>query len=285
MIKIGKFNTMKVEKLVDFGAYLVDPDADAAAPKSEILLPQRYMPDELLPGDTIDVFVYKDSEDRLIATTETPFATVGEFAFLEVVQVNDTGAFLDWGLPKDLLVPYSQQKVRMRRGGVYPVYIYLDDATKRIVASAKIERYLGNVIPDYRRGDEVDCLVWQHSEIGYKVIVDNLHNGMIYDNEIFRPLEIGQSVQGYVKHVRDDGKIDISLSGKTRERVEDLSERIISFLKTNSANGATLSEKSSPEEIKVRFGCSKKDFKKAVGMLYKDHKVVVSPGGHITLPE
>lgn len=279
MIKLGKYNTMKVEKLVDFGAYLVDSERKEDEPKQEVLLPTRYMPEGLAPEDTIEVFVYKDSEDRPIATTETPFATVGEFAFLEVVQVNDTGAFLDWGLPKDLLVPYSEQKMRMKRGGIYPVYVYLDDATKRIVASARLEHFLGNVIPEYKNGTEVDCLVIQHTEIGYKVIVDNLHYGMVYDNEIFRPLEIGQSVKGYVKHVREDGKIDISLSGKAADRVGELAERIYSFMKINSSNGAAVSEKASPEEIKVRFGCSKKDFKKALGLLYKEHKISISANG------
>lgn len=283
MIKLGKYNTMKVKKLVDFGAYLVDSGRKEDEPIREVLLPARYMPEGLAPDDTIEVFVYKDSEDRPIATTETPSATVGEFAFLEVVQVNDMGAFLDWGLPKDLLVPYSEQRMRMKRGGIYPVYIYVDDATERIVASARLEHFLGNVIPEYKNGAEVDCLVIQHTEIGYKVIVDNLHYGMVYDNEIFRPLEIGQRVKGYVKNVREDGKIDISLSGRAVDRIGELAGRIYSFMKVNSSNGVVLSEKASPEVIKVRFGCSKKDFKKALGLLYKEHKISISADGDASI--
>ncbi len=280
MIRIGKYNMMKLARRVDFGFYLTDPAADNPDAR-EILLPLRYVPDDVATGDTIEVFVYNDSEDRLIATTERPYATVGEFAFLEVSEVNDTGAFLDWGLMKDLLVPYSQQKIRMRRGGIYPVYVYLDDATKRVVASAKIEKFLGNVIPDYKKGDKVDCLVIEHAEIGYKVIVDNLHRGMIYENEIFRPVEIGESFRAYVKNVREDGKIDLTLSAPAKERIDVLSERIMKFIATNSGR-KSISERSDPEEIKAMFSCSKKDFKKAIGKLYKEHRITIGKDGTIT---
>lgn len=272
MVNIGKQNRLPVAKIVDFGAYL---DAGNGV---EILLPARYIANPLGVGDEIDVFIYTDSEDRLIATTEKPFAQVGEFAFLEVVDVNQVGAFLDWGLPKNLLVPFREQKVRMREGGVYPVYIYLDDMTKRIVATGKIDKYLGNVFPDYERGDEVTALVLQHTPIGYRVIVDNLHNGMIYENEIFRNLEIGDTIKAFVKNVREDGKIDLTLSGNVAERVGQLADRILNYVRINGG-AVPMSDKSSPDEIQAKFQCSKKDFKKALGHLFKEHKIVIADDG------
>lgn len=283
MIKIGKYNRMRVVKLLDFGAYLVDCEGDDPR---EILLPQRYIPEGLATEDTIDVFVYNDSEDRLIATTEKPFAQVGEFAFLEVVQVNDTGAFLDWGLPKNLLVPYSEQKVRMKRGGIYPVYVYLDHATMRVVASAKIEKHLGNTVPEYKAGQEVNALVLSHGELGFRCIVDNLHAGMIYSNELFRPLEIGEQCRAFVRRVREDGKIDLTLSPEIHERMDVLGRKILDYLHRNTRAEAAISEKMDPEEIKARFACSKKDFKKALGALYKARKIAIDKStGKISLSE
>lgn len=272
MVNIGKYNRLTVAKIVDFGVYL---DAGNGV---EILLPARYIDRELKAGDELDVFIYTDSEDRLIATTEKPFAEVGQFAFLEVVDVNQVGAFLDWGLPKNLLVPFREQKVRMREGGVYPVYVYLDDTTKRIAATAKLDKYLGNMFPDYKRGDEVTALVWQHQPIGYRVIVDNLHSGMIYENEIFRNLEIGETVKAFVKNVRDDGKIDLTLSGNVIERVGRLADRIMEYVRLNGGE-APISDKSSPEVIQAKFQCSKKDFKKAVGQLFKEHRITFTDDG------
>lgn len=270
MIKLGKFNTMRVVRLVDFGAYLGDPDDEKSV---EILLPARYMPEDLRPGDTIDVFVYRDNENRPIATTDEPYATVGEFAYMQVNQVNDIGAFLDWGLVKELLVPFSEQKAKMRPGGIYLVYVYLDDATQRIVASAKIEKFLGNVFPEYKIGQRVRALVYQHTDIGYKAIVDNLHQGLLYENELFRPVELEETVEAYVKRVRPDGKIDLTLSSSTRDRVDEISDRIIEYLRKPDASA--VSDHLSPEEIRKLFGCSKKDFKKAVGMLYRSHAVSI----------
>ena len=270
MIKLGKFNTMRVVRLVDFGAYLGDPDDEKSA---EILLPARYMPEDLRPGDTIDVFVYRDNENRPIATTDEPYATVGEFAYMQVNQVNDIGAFLDWGLVKELLVPFSEQKAKMRPGGIYLVYVYLDDATQRIVASAKIEKFLGNVFPEYKIGQRVRALVYQHTDIGYNAKVDNLHQGLLYENELFRPVELEETVEAYVKRVRPDGKIDLTLSSSTRDRVDEISDRIIEYLRKPDASA--VSDHLSPEEIRKLFGCSKKDFKKAVGMLYRSHAVSI----------
>lgn len=275
MIKLGKVQTLEVSRSVDFGVYLQAPDAKGV----EVLLPARYVPEGLSAGSSIDVFVYKDSEDRIVATTEHPYARVGEFAFLEVKEVNDTGAFLDWGLPKDLLVPYGEQKVRMRRGGIYLVYVYVDDSTQRIVASARIERFLGNVMPTYRPGDKVEALVYEHNELGYRVIVDNLHRGMVYANEIYSPIELEESITAYVKRVRDDGKIDLTLRDNCRNRTTSLSDDIMAYLDAPSAG--PIGDKMSPERIQLLFSCSKKDFKKAVGHLYRERRIALASDGTI----
>lgn len=272
MLKIGDYNRLKVIRNVDFGAYL-----DGGNGK-EILIPARYIESPLSPGDEIDVFVYNDSEDRLIATTEHPFARVNEFAFLQVNQVNRVGAFLDWGVSKELLVPFSEQRSKMVTGGIYPVYVYLDKVTDRVVASAKLDKFLGNVFPRYHRGDVVDALVLEHLEPGYRVIVDNRHKGMIYDNELFHPLEIGETIKAHVKQVRDDGKIDLSPGADTATRVHSLAEKIYYLM--DAAGGATsLSDDSSPAEIKALLECSKKDFKKAVSYLLRSKVVEIVPGG------
>lgn len=274
MIEIGKYQTMVIRRFVDFGAYLSLPAED-----EEVLIPGRYLPDDANVGDELKVFVYNDSEDRPIATTEHPYATVGEFAYLEVTQVNDVGAFLDFGIPKDLLVPFSEQRIRMRRGGIYLVYVYLDKVTNRIVASSKIDKFLGNVYPDYKPGQRVSALVIDHSEIGYKVIVDNLHKGMIYSNEIFQPIEVEETITAYVKQVRDDGKIDLTLNDKAVRRQGVLAERILEYLASPEAT--PIGDKTAPEVIEMIFSCSKKDFKKAVGHLYKERRIIIGGDGTI----
>lgn len=268
MIKLGHNNKLRVGRFVDFGAYLTDDEG------AEILLPARYVSDDLAVGDEIDVFVYKDSEDRPVATTDVPYVEVGQFAFLQVVAVNKVGAFLDWGLPKDLLVPFSEQKARMQQGGIYLVYVYLDNESGRIVASAKVEKYLGNLIPDYKPGQRVEALVWEHTPIGYKVIVENLFQGMLYQNELYRPVEIEETVDAYVKMVRPDGKIDLTLGDKAVNRVRELSDEIMERLK-NSGGSLPYGDKSSPDDIKAEFKCSKRDFKQAIGRLYKEHRIVI----------
>lgn len=270
MIKIGNYNTLKIARMVDFGAYL------EAGNGVEILLPSRYLDDNHHIGDEIEVFVYTDSEDRLIATTDHPYATVGEFAFLQVTAVTKFGAFLDWGLPKDLLVPFREQKIKMKEGGVYPVYIYLDDASKRVVASGKFEKFIGNRFPEYHHGDEVTILPYAHTEIGYKAVVDNLFHGMLYTNELYKPVTIGQTMTAWVNRVREDGKIDLSASGRQFDRISDLAHSIYGETEKNGGE-LLLSDKSSPEEIQQKFHCSKKDFKKALGMLYKNKKIVIRP--------
>lgn len=276
MLNIGRFNTLKVLRSVDFGYYLDDTEG------GEILMPAKFADNPLSDGDEVRVFVYTDSSDRLIATTEKPFAKVGEFAYLQVAEVNRIGAFLDWGLEaKQLLVPYSEQKAKMMPGGIYLVYVYLDNTTRRVVASSKVDKYLGNVLPRYDRGDKVSALITEHTPIGYKCIVDNLHRGMIYQNETFVPLELQNTIEAYVKQVRDDGKIDLSVRPSGGQRTHSLEEQIFEAL----INGTlSVGEKSSPEEIQKAFGCSKRDFKQAVGHLYKARRIV-TVDGVLSLPE
>lgn len=270
MLNIGRYNTLKVLRAVDFGYYLDDNEG------GEILMPSKFAELPLSVGQEVRVFVYTDSSDRLIATTEKPFALVGEFAYLQVAEVNRVGAFLDWGLEaKQLLVPFSEQKIKMMQGGVYLVYIYLDNTTGRVVASSKIDKYLGNVLPRYSRGDKVSALVTEHTPIGYKCIVDNLHRGMIYQSETFVPVAIESTIDAYVKNVRDDGKIDLSIRPSGGERTHALEDRIMEALSSGKLN---VTEKSGPEEIESAFGCSKRDFKQAVGHLYKARKIVITDG-------
>lgn len=277
MIEIGKYNNMRINRLVEFGAYLTPADChhnNRKGDEPEVLLPMRYLTPQMHVGDILSVFIYTDSEDRPVATTETPFAIVGEFAFLQTVQVNRVGAFLDWGLPKNLLVPFKEQKVKMFPGGIYPVYVYLDQTTKRVVASARLEKFLGNVFPEYVRGEKVSALVVSKTEIGFRVIVDNLHYGIIYFNELYQPLDIGCTVTAYVKNVRrDDGKIDLTLqSPGTLGRIDKIGDSILQQLQHGALK---VNDHSSPEDIKALLGCSKKDFKKAVGALYREHKIVI----------
>lgn len=275
-MNIGRINRLKVKKLVDFGAYLDGGNEE------EILLPAKFIKEEVKPGDEIDVFVYTDSEDRLIATTRRPKAMVGEFAYLEVIQVNKVGAFLDWGVEaKDLLVPFREQRIEMREGGIHLVYVYLDHATKRIVGSAKINKFLGNVVPRYKKGDEVEALVYEQTPIGFRCVVDNLHHGMIYANEIYTDVRVGDKIKAYVKNVRDDMKIDLMTGDRADRRTNDLGKTILDEMKKNGGK-LHFNDKSSPEEIQKYFSCSKRDFKKAIGHLYKEHKIVMDTDG-ITL--
>lgn len=273
MIKIGQYNNLKINRMVDFGAYLDCGD------DTEVLIPAKFLESDAAPGDYIEVFVYIDSEDRLIATTEHPFATVGEFAFMQVADVNNVGAFLDWGLEaKQLLVPHSEQKSAMRQGGIYLVYVYLDNTTRRVVASAKTDKFLGNVIPRYKKGDKIKALVVKHTPIGYACIVDNLHHGMIYDNQIFSPIVIEEEIDAYVNTVRADGKIDLILSDRSDRRTASIADKIMDKLHAEGRH-LNICDKSSPELIKETFGCSKKDFKKGVGLLYKQRKITLSDSG------
>ncbi len=272
MAKIGKTNELEIAREVDFGFYLKDDEGN------EILLPQKYATEDMKIGDKISVFVYKDSEDRPVATTEKPKAEVGQFAFLQVNAVNEIGAFLDWGLIKDLLVPFREQKVRMVKGRFYTVFLYLDDQTERVVASAKINKFLDNKIPDLKPHDTVSIRIVQRTDLGFKVIVNNLFSGMIYHNEIFSPVNIGEVHPAIVKTIRKDDKIDLIIGKHVKSRVDELAEEIGTIL---DQQGGTLSlnDSSSPEDIKEVLHCSKKDFKKAVGLLLKSKKIEITDTG------
>lgn len=274
MLKIGQYNTLKVNRIVDFGAYLDAGDG------TEILMPAKFFESEPQAGDEVNAFVYTDSEDRLIATTEKPFAVVGDFAFLQVAETNSIGAFLDWGLEaKQLLVPFSEQRDRMHEGGIYLVYVYLDHATNRVVASSKIDKYVGNVLPAYKHGQKVEALLVKHTEIGYKCIVDNLHWGMIYANEVYQPLSLEEKITAYVKRVREDGKIDLSITDRARARTSSLSDMILEKLRLSPEGFLPLTDRSDPEAIKSLLQCSKRDFKKAVGRLYKERQIALGEDG------
>lgn len=271
-VKLGKYNQLEVVKAVDFGVYLDGGD------DGEILLPSRYVPEGCKPGDVLNVFIYLDNEERLIATTLQPYVQVGEFACLEVAWVNEYGAFLDWGLMKDLFVPFREQKMKMQKGHRYVVHAHVDEDSYRIMASAKVERYLSKEFPEYQQGEEVEVMVWQKTDLGYKVIVDNKFGGLVYRKEIFKALEPGMHMQAFVRQVREDGKIDLTLQKDGLQKVGDFSEILLQYIKDNEGF-TSLNDKSAAEEIYETFGVSKKTFKKAVGDLYKKRLVVLLEGG------
>jgi len=272
VIDIGKLNKLRVVKELDFGIYLDGQE------QGEILMPRRYVPENCKPEDIIDAFIYFDSEDRILATTEKPYVTVGEFALLEVVSVNAVGAFLNWGLPKDLLVPFSEQKQKMEEGKSYIVYVYVDPESMRIVASAKLDKFLDNLPPEYQSKQEVDLLICSQTEMGYKAIINNQHWGMLYKNEVFQPLVKGQKVKGFVNKIREDEKIDLSLQKAGYEKVDAISQAIIDKLKEQGGFMA-ITDKSPAEEVYHLFGISKKTYKKAIGALYKLKLIALENNG------
>jgi len=260
---IGQRNILKVIKEVDFGLYL------DGGKLGEILLPTRYVPANCNIGDDVDVFLYHDSEDRVIATTETPYAMVNECAYLKCIATNQAGAFLNWGLMKDLLVPFNQQKPPMEEGKSYVVHLYLDDQSSRVAASAKLDRFLfQDSDDDFKIGQEVSLLNANKTDLGYKVIINHTHWGLLHEQRVSRPLRRGERFQGFIKNIRDDGKIDVAMHLNTREKLDDTAEGILKELKLN-ANFLPLTDKSSPEEIFSYLSMSKGLFKKAIGTLYK----------------
>ena len=271
-ISLGKFNTLRVVKEVDFGMYL-----DGGV-EGEILLPKRYVPQGCKPGDELRVFIYLDQEERLIATTQTSLAQVGEFACLEVAWVNQYGAFLNWGLMKDLFVPFREQKTPMEVGRKYIVHVHLDEESYRIAASAKVEYYLSKEKPTYEPGQEVDALIWQKTDLGYKAIVDNNYAGLLYESEVFQQLYAGMKVKAYIKQVREDGKIDLVLQKLGQAKVVDFSSTLLEYIRGNGGR-THLNDKSPAEEIYALFGVSKKTFKRAVGDLYKKRLITLQENG------
>lgn len=272
MVEIGKYNRLSIVKILDFGAYLDGGDG------MEILLPKRYLPNDAIVGNEVEVFIYHDNEGRLIATTTKPYATVGEFQFMEVKDVNDAGAFLDWGIMKDLLVPFREQKMSMRVGKWYLVYVRLDHVTGRIMASAKVDKFLNNVPASYEHNEEVDLFVADETDLGYKVIINNQHWGLVYYNEVFQRLEKGDRLKGYVKEIRDDEKIDVSLTPLGYQKVEGIAAIVLETLK-RQGGFLEVHDKSDPDVIYSLFRCSKKAFKQAIGSLYKQHIISLEKNG------
>lgn len=273
-IRLGKRNKLEVLREVDFGMYL------DAGEVGDVLLPRRYIPAGTQVGDLVDVFLYLDDKERLVATTEEPFVEVNEFAYLEVKWTNEYGAFLDWGLMKDLFCPFNEQRVQMRRGQKYLVYCYIDPVTYRIVASAKIGKFLTDDAPPYQSGEAVDAVIMDRTDLGMKAIVNGRYVGLLFQNEIFQPLHVGDRVTAYVKKVREDGKIDLKLQkyfGK--KRVTDFSEQLLMRLTVMPDGFCPLHDKSDAADIYNTFGVSKKTFKRGVGDLYKHRYITLEPNG------
>ena len=267
-IRLGDYNRMTVVKTVDFGVYLDGGE------EGEVLLPARYVPDGCKEGDELEVFVYLDNEERLVATTQTPLAKVGDFACLEVSWVNEYGAFLNWGLMKDLFCPFREQKMKMEKGKRYIVHVHIDHESHRIVASAKVERYFDPSFPPYRYGDETDLLVWQKTDLGFKVIIDNRYAGLVYSNQIFREIRTGDRMKGYIEAVREDGKIDVMLQPTGWRMTKETADVLLDYLETHQGV-CRLTDKSPAEDIYQAFQVSKKSYKKAIGDLYKRRLITI----------
>ncbi len=274
MLYVGQFNNLQIIKEVDFGFYLDSEDENWG----EILLPANSAPKNCVEGDWLNVFIYFDSEDRIIATTETPHAVVGEFNLLRVASIERVGAFMDWGLKKDLLVPFNEQKIRMKADRSYVVFVFRDEATGRIVGSSKLGKFLSDLPGDYEEGQKVEILITQETDLGYKAIINDAHWGFLYENEVFKKVRVGKKLKAYIQKMREDGKIDLSLTAAGYEKVSGMSKAILDYLADK--NGfMTLNSQSDPEEIYDAFGISKKNFKKAIGALYKERLITIDPDG------
>ena len=284
-ILLGQKNLLKAAWKVDFGMYLEGDE------EGKILLPTRYVPEDLEVGDEIEVFVYLDNEERRVATTLDPKAMVGDFAYLEVAWVNEFGAFLDWGLMKDLFCPFREQKKRMETGRSYIVHVHLDEESYRIMASAKVEKWLENdrLIKTNEKqdeedsmrihvGDKVSALIWQKTDLGFKAIIDNKYGALLYDSQVFKDIHTGDKVEAYITKIRPDGKIDIALQKSGRQHTEDFAEQLLRYLQYRGGR-CRLGDKSGAEEIKEQFGVSKKTYKRAIGDLYKRRLITITEDG------
>jgi len=277
-LRMGQYNRLKVIKQLDFGIYL-DGYED------EILMPTQYVPADVEIGDFLDVFIYRDSEDRVIATSLEPYGTVGEFAYLTVNAATPLGVFLDWGLPKDLFVPFKQQRENMVVGKSFLVFIHLDTQTDRIIASAKIERFLEEDVSELSEGMQVDLLPYEYTDMGIKALINQRYMGVLYRDEVFKPIELGKPTTGFIKKIRSDQKVDLALTEQSYNRIEGSKSDL--YKKLLAANGfLPFTDKSDPALITRTFGMSKKDFKKAVGGLLKEKKIILKEDGiHAISPE
>ena len=274
MLRIGQFNNLTVVKKVDIGYYLDSEDDQWG----EILLPNSQAPRDCSVDDKLDVFIHFDSEDRIIATTRRPHVMVGQFNLLRVVSLVKFGAFMDWGLSKDLLVPFGEQRIRLEANRSYIVHAFIDEGSGRIVGSTRLDEHLDQVPADYDVGQMVDVLIARETELGYTAIINDAHWGFLYHNEIFEDVRVGKKVRGYIQKRRDDGKIDLSLTPAGYQKVAGIAEAILDQLASN--NGfLPLTARTSPEELAARFGVSKKNYKKALGSLYKKRLVSIDPDG------
>ena len=272
MIQIGQYNTLSVFRKTSVGFYLGDEEGQ------EVLLPAKYAPPGLDRGQSLSVFVYKDSEDRLIATTLQPKITLNHFALLRVNMLSPVGAFLDWGLEKDLLVPFREQPERMEEGKSYLVYLYLDESTDRLVASGKLNRFLSNDGLTVQEGEEVEVLFWRPTNMGYTVIVNNRHKGLIYSSELYGPVPPGSVRTGYIAKIREGNKLDVQLRKPGYASIEPSAEKILEQLKKRKGF-LPLTDNSPPEDIARLLDMSKKTFKKSVGLLYKQRLIRLEPDG------
>ena len=273
-VKVGRMNVLEVVKRLPFGAYLSPGSNKKGFDREEILLPKRYEPEDCKVGDLLKVFIYFDSEDRIIATNETPLAQVDECAYLKVVDVNKVGAFLDIGLMKDLFVPFAEQETRMQLGESYVVYVYLDEHSGRMMASSKLDKFLLETSHYHKEGQEVDLLIYAETDLGYKAVMGTNYLGLLYTNEIFQPLKLGDRVKGYIKGVRSDKKIDLTLQLPSEKTRSDLANQILEYIKEQGGS-ALITDKSPPEIIYQEFKVSKKAYKKALGALYKRKMILI----------
>ena len=272
MVQIGKINVLSIKGMQDYGVHLEGGES------GDVLLRGTYAVPWYQIGDTMEVFVYVDRDQRLIATTQKPYAVVGEFAKLRVVANSTAGAFMDWGLENDLFVPKSEQQENMRENKYYVVFIFLSGKSNRITASSKLAKFLDLQPPKYEEGEKVDLIVYAETDLGYSAVVNSSHSGMIYFNEVFQELVIGQRLQGYIKKVREDGKIDLRLQQTGSRGVDDISQTILETLKRRGGMVA-VTDKSPPEDVYALFGVSKKVFKKAIGALYKKRLIIIDTDG------
>ena len=270
---LGKINTLVAARRTDFGFYLVDLE------DNEVLLPNAYVSDDLKISDEIDVFIFKDSEDRITATNITPKIQLEQFAYLQVKEVNKYGAFLDWGLPKDLMVPFAEQNHKLQEGHWTIVFLLEDEQTERLIGSCKVNEFVFYDKLEFNKGDEVDLLLYEHDELGLKAIVNNLYRGLIFESDIHKKFNLGDKIKGYVKLVREDGKIDLALEpiGYSNQ-IDNNAEVILDFLNKNKGF-VNLTDKSNPEDIKHVLGLSKKAFKRGLGFLYKKKIIEILDDG------
>jgi predicted RNA-binding protein (virulence factor B family) len=270
-MKIGEYNTLRIDRFTSVGAYLENEAGE------DVLLPNKYLAHNFEIGDEISVFVYTDSEDRPVATTEIPFAKCGEFAWLKINAVTNFGAFADIGLEKDLFIPLKEQNAKLEEEKSYLIYVYLDEKTQRMAGSAKINPYITSAVDEIEQGEEIDVLIANRTDLGYRVIVNQKYLGLLFEDHIIRPIESGEICKAYAEHIRLDGKIDISLVPLGFEKFEEMEKVLLEFLEQNDGR-LHLTDKSSPEEIKRTLGMSKKLFKKSIGGLYKKRRIKILEG-------